>query len=185
MLNPDAQDSASVDQPASPRDDDASIGGAAEKDDPTLELPDQESSPSDELSLAGDPSVATIPEPDDGPRLEENESEQAKVVSGIDAQEPATPQQEIAPTEPIDADISDGNESLDDSERSGSADATLDDLTAQLDDLVQPEVEASAVQANAPQEKAEAVAAYEPPLDFNVRAMDANPTPAIDAIEPD
>jgi hypothetical protein len=185
LLNPDAQDSASVDQPASPQTDDASIDGAAEQDDPTPELPDHESSPSDELSLADDPSVSTIPEPDDGPRLQDNESEQAEVVSGIDAQESATPQQERAPTERIDADISDGDESHQDSEPSGSADAVLDDLTGQLDDLVQPEVEASLVQANAPKETTEAVAANEPPQDATVRAIEAPPPPAIDAIEPD
>ena len=185
MLNPGAQDSASVDQPASPQTDDASTDGAAEKADPTPELPDQESSPSDESSLADDASVSTIPEPDDGPRLQENESEQVEVVSSIDAQAPATPQEEIAPTEPIDADISDGDESHQDSESSGSADANLDDLTAQLDDLVQPEVEASAVQANAPKEMTEAVAADEPPQDATVRAIEAPPPSASDAIEPD
>ncbi len=185
MLNPGAQDSASVDQPASPQTDDASTDGAAEKADPTPELPDQESSPSDESSLADDASVSTIPEPDDGPRLQENESEQVEVVSSIDAQAPATPQEEIAPTEPIDADISDGDESHQDSESSGSADANLDDLTAQLDDLVQPEVQASAVQANAPKEMTEAVAADELPQDATVRAMEAPPPPATDAIEPD
>ncbi|MCH7846776.1 MAG: hypothetical protein IIB53_00310 [Planctomycetes bacterium] len=185
MLNPGAQDSASVDQPAVPQTDDALIDGAAEQDDPTPELPDQESSPSDESSLEVDASVSTVPEPDDGPRPERDESEQAEVVSSIDALEPATPQEEIAPTEPIDADISNGDESLQDSEPSGSADTTLDDLTAQLDDLVQPEVEASAVQANAPKEMTEAVAADEPPQDTSVRAIEAPPPSASDAIEPD
>ena len=185
MLNPGAQDSASVDQPAVPQTDDALIDGAAEQDDPTPELPDQESSPSDESSLEVDASVSTVPEPDDGPRPERDESEQAEVVSSIDALEPATPQEEIAPTEPIDADISNGDESLQDSEPSGSADTTLDDLTAQLDDLVQPEVEASAVQANAPKEMTEAVAADEPPQDTSVRAIEAPPPSARDAIEPD
>ena len=184
MLNPDAQDSASVDQPASPQTDDASIGGAAAKDDPTPELPDQESSPSDESAQTDDASVSTIPEPDDGSRLEENDSEQAEVVSRIDAQESATPQQESAPTEPRDADISDGDESHQDSEPSGSADANLDDLRGQLDDSVQPEVQASAVQANVPQETPEAVAANEPPQDATVRATEASPPPALDAIEP-
>ena len=185
MLNPNAQDSASVDQPASLQTDDASIDGAAEKDDPTPELPAQESSLSDESSLADDASVSTSPEPDDGPRLQANESEQAEVVSGIDAQEPATPQEEITPTEPIDADISNGGESPQVSEPSGSADATLDDLTAQLDDLVQPKVEAPAVQGIAPTETTDAVAADEPPQDATVRAMEARPPPSTDAIEPD
>ena len=185
MLNPDAQDSASVDQPAVPQTDDALIDGAAEQDDPTPELPDQDSSLSDESSLEVDASVSTVPEPDDGPRPERDESEQAEVVSSIDALEPATPQEEIAPTEPIDADISNGDESLQDSEPSGSADTTLDDLTAQLDDLVQPGVEASAVQANAPKEMTEAVAADEPPQDTSVRAIEAPPPSASDAIEPD
>lgn len=238
MLNPDAQDSASVDQPASPQTDDASIDGAAEKDDPTPELPDQESSSSDESSLEVDASASTISEPDDGARLQENESEQAEVVSSIDVQEPATPQEEIAPTEPIDADISSGGESRQDSEPSGSsdanlddltaplddlvqpqvetpavqdiaptepidadnsdggespqvsepsssADATLDDLTAQFDDLVQPQVEAPTVQANAPKETTDAVAADEPPQDTAVQAMAAPPPPASDAIKPD
>ena len=185
LLNPDAQDSASVNQPASPRTDNASIDGAAEQDDPTPELPDQEPSPSDESAQTDDPSAATIPEPDDGPRRQENESEQAEVVSGSNAQEPATPQEEIAPTEPLDADISDGDESLQDSEPSGPAHANLDDLTGQLDDLVQPEVEASAVQTNAPNETTEAVAADEPPQDATVRAIEAPPPPALHAIEPD
>ncbi len=185
LLNPDARDSASVDQPASPQTDDASIKGAAEQDDPTPELPDQESSPSDVSSLAEDASASTISEPDDGSRLEVNDSEQAEVVSGLDVQEPATPQDEIAPTELIDADVSDGDGSLDDSEPSDSADANLDDLSAQIDDSVQPEVEPSAVQVDAPKETTQAVATDEPPQDATVEAMEAPPPPAIDAIEPD
>ena len=185
MLNPDAQDSASVDQPAVPQTDDALIDGAAEQDDPTPELPDQESSPSDESSSEADASVSTVPEPDDGPRPERDESEQAEVVSSIDALEPATPQEEIAPTEPIDADISNGDESLQDSEPSGSADTTLDDLTAQLDDLVQPGVEAPTVEAIAPKETTDAVATDEPTQDTSVRAIEAPPPSASDAIEPD
>ncbi len=185
LLNPDAQDSASKDQPASPQTDDASIDGAAEQDDPTPELPDQESAPSDESSSEVEASLSTLPESDDGPGLDENESEPVAVVSSIDAQESATTQQEIAPTEPIDAVISNGDGSSDDNESSGSADANLDESMGQLDDVVQPEVEASTVPTNAPKETTEAVAADEPPQETIVQAIESPPPSAIDAIEPD
>ncbi len=185
LLNPGAEEPASVEQSPSPEAGDVVIESAAAKDDPTPELPDQESSPSDESSLADDPSVSTIPEPDDGPRLEENESEQAEVVSRIDAQEPATPQEEIAPTEPLDADISDGDESLQDSEPSGSADANLDDLTAQLDDLAEADVQSSPVQANAPEDQMPKTLGDEPREEVPAASMQTRPPPAIDAIKPD
>ncbi|MEE9130078.1 MAG: hypothetical protein V3T84_08675 [Phycisphaerales bacterium] len=185
LLNPDAQDSASVDQPASPQTDDASIDGAAEQDDPTPELPDQESSPSDESVQTDDPSVSTIPEPDDEPRLQANDSEQAEVVSGLDAQESAAFQEEIAPTEPFDADSSNGDESLGDSEPSGSADENLDDLTAQVGDVADADVQSSPFQANAPEDQAPKTLSDHPLEEVPAESMQTPPPSAIEPTESD